>query len=80
MQSVPWVTKKLDKVTQKPIIHPNGSYEYEGYCIEFIKKLSAEMDFDYDLVIPSEGTFGQKVNGVWNGLVGDLAKGVNIKQ
>lgn len=34
------------------------------------------MDFDYDLVIPEEGTFGVKINGNWDGLVGDLAKGV----
>ena len=35
------------------------------------------MNFDYDIVIPKNGEFGSKLqNGEWNGLVGDLAKGV----
>lgn len=36
------------------------------------------MDFDYDLVIPKDRSFGSKVNGAWNGLVGDLTKGVIV--
>lgn len=36
------------------------------------------MNFDYELVIPENGTFGEKnLEGVWNGLIGDIAKGVS---
>ena len=51
---------------------------WDGYCVELIQKLAEMMDFDYDIVIPTEGDFGEKKNGVWDGLVGDLSKGVNI--
>lgn len=34
------------------------------------------MDFDYELVLPRTGTFGEKRNGKWDGVVGDLAYGV----
>lgn len=54
-----------------------GKEIWEGYCIDFVKKLSEEMQFDYELVIPEDEEFGKKLpNGEWNGLIGDLAKGV----
>lgn len=34
------------------------------------------MNFDYEFVEPAFGTFGEKINGTWNGVVGDLAIGV----
>jgi len=54
-----------------------GKGIWEGYCIDFVQKLSEEMHFDYDLVIPEDEEFGKKLsNGEWSGLIGDLAKGV----
>lgn len=54
-----------------------GKEIWEGYCIDFIQKLSEVMQFDYDLVIPEDLEFGRKLpNGEWNGLIGDLARGV----
>lgn len=54
-----------------------GKEVWEGYCIDFVKKLSEEMQFDYDLVIPEDQEFGKKLpNGEWTGVIGDLAKGV----
>lgn len=39
------------------------------------------MHFDYELVIPEKGTFGEKdFYGNWDGLVGDLVRGVSNKQ
>lgn len=56
----------------------NGREIWEGYCIDFINKLAEKMNFDYDLVIPSDKTFGSKLaNGKWTGVVGDLARGVS---
>lgn len=37
------------------------------------------MDFDYEIVAPKNGTFGKKRNGKWDGVIGDLARGVFIK-
>ncbi|XP_008206325.2 glutamate receptor ionotropic, kainate 1 [Nasonia vitripennis] len=74
-EAIPWTIKKRDPQTNEPLRKPDGSLVWEGYCVELIQKLADMMDFDYDLVLPEDGEFGQKVNGLWNGLVGDLAKG-----
>ncbi|CAB0034839.1 unnamed protein product [Trichogramma brassicae] len=74
-EAIPWTIKKRDPLSKLPMKNPDGSYVWDGYCIELIQTLANMMDFDYDLVVPDDGEFGQKVNGVWNGLVGDLAKG-----
>ncbi|XP_078050194.1 ionotropic receptor 8a isoform X2 [Augochlora pura] len=74
--SVPWTIPKLDPATGQAMRDENGKEIWEGYCIDFIKKLSEEMQFDYDLVIPEDRQFGKKLsNGQWDGLIGDLAKG-----
>nr|XP_033332474.1 ionotropic receptor 25a [Megalopta genalis] len=74
--SVPWTIAKVDPVTGQMMKDENGKEIWEGYCIDFIKKLSEEMQFDYDLVIPEDRQFGKKLsNGQWDGLIGDLAKG-----
>ncbi|XP_046146027.1 ionotropic receptor 25a isoform X1 [Osmia bicornis bicornis] len=73
---VPWTVAKVDPATGQVLKDENGNEIWEGYCIDFVKKLSEEMQFDYDLVVPQDRQFGKKLpNGQWNGLIGDLAKG-----
>ncbi|XP_017892674.1 ionotropic receptor 25a [Ceratina calcarata] len=74
--SIPWMMPMMDPKTNKQMRNEHGREMWEGYCIDFIKKLSEEMQFDYDLVIPQDRQFGKKLpNGQWDGLIGDLAKG-----
>ncbi|XP_024225398.1 ionotropic receptor 25a isoform X2 [Bombus impatiens] len=74
--SVPWTVPRLDPVTGKIMKDENGNDMWDGYCVDFVKKLSEEMEFDYDLVVPQDHQFGKKLsNGQWDGLIGDLAKG-----
>ncbi|CAK9815491.1 Ionotropic receptor 25a [Anthophora quadrimaculata] len=74
--SVPWIVPKMDPVTGQVMKDENGNDMWDGYCVDFIKKLSEEMQFDYDLVVPQDRQFGKKLpNGQWDGLIGDLAKG-----
>ncbi|KAK9303879.1 hypothetical protein QLX08_004603 [Tetragonisca angustula] len=73
--SVPWTVPKLD-ADGNVMKDVNGKDLWTGYCVDFVQKLSEEMDFDYDLVIPTDRQFGKKLpNGQWDGLIGDLAKG-----
>ncbi|XP_076162009.1 ionotropic receptor 8a [Ptiloglossa arizonensis] len=73
--AVPWTTLKLDP-TGKVMKDEKGREMWEGYCIDFIQKLSEEMQFDYDLIVPEDRQFGKKLSsGHWDGLIGDLAKG-----
>ena len=73
---MPWTVPKLD-ADGNVMKDVNGKDLWSGYCVDFVQKLSEEMDFDYDLVIPADRQFGKKLpNGQWDGLIGDLAKGV----
>lgn len=68
---------KEDPMTGRVMRDENGKEIWEGYCIDFMNKLAEEMQFDYELVVPVDRQFGKKLpNGQWNGLIGDLAKGV----
>ncbi|XP_043249876.1 ionotropic receptor 25a [Colletes gigas] len=74
--AIPWVMPKVDAATGQVMKDENGKELWDGYCIDFIKKLAEDMQFDYDLIVPEDRQFGKKLdNGQWNGLIGDLAKG-----
>nr|QHN69186.1 ionotropic receptor 4 [Sirex nitobei]QHN69198.1 ionotropic receptor 17 [Sirex nitobei] len=75
-EAIPWSLIKKDPVTGEPIKDADNNDVWEGYCVDFIQKLSEDMNFDYELVIPPDGTFGIKLpNEKWTGLVGDLVRG-----
>ena len=55
---------------EKPIL--------EGYCVELLSQMSKRMFFDYELVLPTDGSgdFGKRdKDGGWSGLLGDLVSG-----
>ncbi|XP_055617080.1 glutamate [NMDA] receptor subunit 1 [Toxorhynchites rutilus septentrionalis] len=75
-ESIPWAYRQRDPVTNEIVLDEVGNPIWEGYCIDFLQQLSEVMSFDYDLVSPVNGTFGQRdKEGNWNGLVGDLVVG-----
>ena len=46
--------------------------------MELTEKLSELMNFDYEFSSPKSGKYGKRLpNGKWDGLVGDLARGVS---
>lgn len=56
---------------QIPFIDNNTEGEYEGFCIDLIKKIAEEVEFDYEIY--SENVFGfMDKNGTWNGIVRKL--------
>ncbi|XP_012263496.2 ionotropic receptor 25a [Athalia rosae] len=75
-EAIPWSYVKRDPVTGHPLLDEEGEEIWEGYCLDLIAKFAEQMDFDYELVIPSTRDFGQRLpNGKWTGLVGDLLRG-----
>ncbi|XP_046753851.1 glutamate receptor ionotropic, kainate 4 isoform X2 [Diprion similis] len=75
-QMIPWSYVKKNAETQQPVLDEEGKEVWEGYCIDLMKKLAETMDFDYELVIPASGDFGERLpNGKWTGIVGDLLRG-----
>lgn len=54
------------------------TFIWTGYCVDFTRKISKMLNFNFEFVEPKTGTFGEKVHGVWNGVIGDLVSGVRI--
>ncbi|KAF7269745.1 hypothetical protein GWI33_017263 [Rhynchophorus ferrugineus] len=65
--ALPWSFKEQDPNT--------GQYYWTGYCADMSHRIAKVLNFDFEFVEPKSGTFGQKINGTWNGVVGDLARG-----
>ncbi|KAF5290625.1 hypothetical protein FQR65_LT01915 [Abscondita terminalis] len=66
--AIPWSYQEKDPKT--------GKLFWTGYCVEFLHKLSEMLHFDYEWVVPKNGTFGHKDSkGKWDGLIGDVAVG-----
>lgn len=45
----------------------------KGFCIDILKKIAKEVKFTYDLYLVTNGKHGKKVNGTWNGMVGEVS-------
>ena len=51
----------------------DGSFSYEGYCIDLLKELARILKFTYDIYPSPDGLYGTETeNGTWNGLIGEL--------
>lgn len=76
VEGIPWTYRKRDPISKRLILDENNDPIYEGYCIDFIKKLAEAMNFTYELVPPTSGKFGEKLgDGSFDGVVGDLIEG-----
>ena len=51
--------------------------EFEGFCIDLLKRLSDMMGFNYTLYEVEDKNFGAQVDGVWNGIIGDIMQEVS---
>lgn len=45
----------------------------KGFCIDILKRLAKTLGFTYDLYLVTNGKHGKKVNGMWNGMIGEVA-------
>ncbi|XP_051790365.1 glutamate receptor ionotropic, NMDA 2B-like [Erpetoichthys calabaricus] len=44
----------------------------KGFCIDILKKIAKQVKFTYDLYLVTNGKHGKKINGTWNGMVGEV--------
>ena len=50
---------------------------FEGYCRDLAEKIAGIVNFKYSIKLVPDQKYGSKLdNGTWNGMVGELAKGV----
>lgn len=63
------------------MLNEDGTQKWTGFCIDLIELMAKEQNFDYELVIPKNGTFGKRVGpDKWDGLIGDLKTGVRLNR
>lgn len=46
----------------------------KGFCIDILKRLARIVGFTYDLYLVTNGKHGKKIDGVWNGMVGEVSE------
>lgn len=49
-----------------------GNDRYEGYCIDLMNKLAAQLQFNFVLHEVADGAYGKLKNGTWNGMIREL--------
>uniref|UniRef100_A0A8C3HC10 Glutamate receptor n=1 Tax=Chrysemys picta bellii TaxID=8478 RepID=A0A8C3HC10_CHRPI len=57
--------------------HPTDPLLFEkkcckGFCIDILKRLAKTVGFTYDLYLVTNGKHGKKIDGVWNGMIGEV--------
>ena len=69
---IPWVYPDMEE-NGTPKLDDKGHQIFTGYCMEFLHEMSKLMNFDYDVILPTDGCkcFGEKLgDGTWTGLIG----------
>ena len=58
----------------------NPTVLYKGYCIDLLDDLKQRLNFNVDLHVSYDGFYGGKdpVTNQWNGMVGELIRGVRV--
>lgn len=46
----------------------------KGFCIDILKRLAQTVGFSYDLYLVTNGKHGKKIDGVWNGMIGEVRR------
>ena len=51
----------------------DGSFRYEGFCIDLIDELARILKFKYEIYPSPDGLYGSETeNGTWNGVIGEI--------
>ena len=54
-----------------------GNDRYYGFTVDMMDKVSARMDFEYELHPVGDGKFGVELpDGSWNGIIGEILENV----
>ncbi|KAI6240026.1 hypothetical protein M3Y99_00486300 [Aphelenchoides fujianensis] len=66
-------------ILQEPFVENGGPAEtfgFQGYCIDLMESIRADLNFTYDLYLVPDGKFGAiEQTGNWNGMIGQLVSG-----
>ena len=71
---IPWVYADTEE-NGTPKLDENGNQMFTGYCMEFLHEMSKLLNFDYDVIPPTDNCrcYGEKQeDGTWTGLIGKI--------
>ena len=80
MTQLPWVYPDTES-NGAPKVDSRGNPVFTGYCMEFLEEMSKLLNFDYDVILPTDNCkcFGEKQeDGTWTGLIGIVYKKIQI--
>ncbi|KAL5011711.1 hypothetical protein ScPMuIL_010262 [Solemya velum] len=73
------VTWRITTIMEAPYVMEKKNNEdghplpqHEGYIIDLAKKVSDIVNFKYHFHLVKDGKYGARVNGTWNGMIGEL--------
>lgn len=62
---------------EEPYAMSKGS-ELEGFCIDLLSAVSKKLDFKYDIKLVKDSRYGTTDDsGNWNGMIGEVVRGVS---
>ncbi|KAI6238911.1 Protein CBR-GLR-7 [Aphelenchoides fujianensis] len=66
-------------VLQEPFVEfggPENTFGFQGYCIDLLEYIRADLNFTYEIYLVPDGKFGaMEQTGNWNGMIGQLVSG-----
>ena len=76
-QEAPYIMRRTKPLEDgRPLI---GNDRYDGYCAELAKKIADLVHYDYVLREVRDGKFGAQLSDDnWNGMIGELVRGVSV--
>jgi len=55
-----------------------GNDKFEGYLADILRQVAFSLGFDYEIFLSTDGKYGeQNVDGQWNGIIGEVVRGVS---
>lgn len=54
--------------------------QLEGFCVDLLSEVAKKVGFKYKVQLVKDGVYGrQEESGNWNGMVGEVVRGVSSK-
>ncbi|CAJ0584580.1 unnamed protein product, partial [Mesorhabditis spiculigera] len=73
---------KVTTIAEKPYVMekvlPSGEVVYVGFCVDLLKRLAANLNFEFELSVVADGKYGEpsKQNAShWDGMIGEILSG-----
>ncbi|XP_020899708.1 glutamate receptor ionotropic, kainate 2 isoform X2 [Exaiptasia diaphana] len=54
------------------LTRPVANTSLQGFCLDLLNELSGMLNLDYQILLRTDNAYGKKVQGRWNGMIGDL--------